>query len=60
MPTYADPADELSSPFREQQEGMQAEGERKGSWRWFNTVNRVCSGVKKVRLRSLPSTTDAS
>ncbi|GAA5922714.1 hypothetical protein JCM3775_006109 [Rhodotorula graminis] len=29
-------------------EHRQGEGERKNSWRWFHTVNRVCSGVKKT------------
>lgn len=29
-------------------EDLEAEGEKKNSWKWFNTVNRVCSGVKKV------------
>ncbi|GAA6006847.1 tRNA splicing endonuclease subunit SEN2 [Rhodotorula paludigena] len=29
-------------------EHLQGEGERKNSWRWFHTINRVCSGVKKT------------
>ncbi|GAA6028792.1 hypothetical protein JCM8097_007398 [Rhodosporidiobolus ruineniae] len=29
-------------------EHLLGEGERKNSWRWFHTVNRVCSGVKKT------------
>ena len=48
VPTYADPADALSCPFRSNYGTSLAEGESKNSWRWFNTVNRVCSGVKKV------------
>lgn len=50
MPNYVDPADAATCPFRSSNAaGMLAEGENKNSWRWFNTVNRVCSGVKKVR-----------
>ncbi|GAA5889510.1 hypothetical protein JCM6882_007054 [Rhodosporidiobolus microsporus] len=30
------------------EEHLAGEGERKNSWRWFHTVNRVCSGVKKT------------
>lgn len=48
VPTYADPADALSCPFRSNYGTSLAEGESKNSWRWFNTVNRVCSGVKKT------------
>ncbi|GAA5822313.1 hypothetical protein JCM3770_001567 [Rhodotorula araucariae] len=62
LPTYVDPADAASNPFRShsalavhQQGGadgelehLQGEGERRNSWRWFHTVNRVCSGVKKT------------
>ncbi|GAA6059751.1 hypothetical protein JCM10212_001959 [Sporobolomyces blumeae] len=68
IPTYVDPADAISSPFRttshlsvsadpelrsaleEQQENehLRGEGERRNSWKWFHTVNRVCSGVKKT------------
>ncbi|BGP41250.1 tRNA splicing endonuclease subunit sen2 [Rhodotorula kratochvilovae] len=78
LPTYVDPADAASNPFRShsalavhQQGGaegelehLQGEGERRNSWRWFHTVNRVCSGVKKTlvllhvvipSLSSLPS-----
>ena len=63
-----DPQDAQSNPFRststlaidsdpelrgdDDGEHLQGEGERKNSWRWFHTVNRVCSGVKKVRHRS--------
>ena len=39
VPTYEDPADapdEDALAYRR-------------DWRWLNTVNRVCSGVKKVR-----------
>ncbi len=50
VPTYADPADAASSPFRSSRAvELQAEGQAKDSWRWFHTINRVCSGVKKVR-----------
>lgn len=65
IPTYVDPRDAQSNPFRststlaidsdpelhaeDDGEHLQGEGERKNSWRWFHTVNRVCSGVKKVR-----------
>jgi tRNA-splicing endonuclease subunit Sen2 len=68
IPTYVDPRDAQSNPFRststlaidsdpelrgdDDGEHLQGEGERKNSWRWFHTVNRVCSGVKKVRLPS--------
>ena len=68
IPTYVDPRDAHSNPFRststlaidsdpelrggDDGEHLQGEGERKNSWRWFHTVNRVCSGVKKVRHRS--------
>ncbi|GAA5982468.1 hypothetical protein JCM11641_006125 [Rhodosporidiobolus odoratus] len=78
MPSYVDPADSLTNPFRSttsyltvdrdpdarEAEHLQGEGERKNSWRWFHTVNRVCSGVKKTLvflhvvippLSSLPS-----
>ncbi|GAA5839511.1 hypothetical protein JCM9279_005964 [Rhodotorula babjevae] len=62
LPTYVDPADAASNPFRShsalavdraggatgETEHRQGEGERKNSWRWFHTVNRVCSGVKKT------------
>ncbi|GAA5827364.1 hypothetical protein JCM11251_003781 [Rhodosporidiobolus azoricus] len=65
IPSYVDPADSLSNPFRStshlvythpennveaqlETEHLQGEGERKNSWRWFHTVNRVCSGVKKT------------
>ncbi|GAA5905706.1 hypothetical protein JCM8208_000870 [Rhodotorula glutinis] len=62
LPTYVDPADAASNPFRSHSalavdraggatgddEHRQGEGERKNSWRWFHTVNRVCSGVKKT------------
>ncbi|GAA5920647.1 hypothetical protein JCM1841_006977 [Sporobolomyces salmonicolor] len=59
VPTYVDPSDALSNPFRststlavdrdrELGEHLLGEGERKNSWRWFHTVNRVCSGVKKT------------
>ncbi|GAA5987499.1 hypothetical protein JCM10908_001979 [Rhodotorula pacifica] len=67
LPTYVDPRDAQSNPFRststlavhsdpelraaaavEDDEHLQGEGERKNSWRWFHTVNRVCSGVKKT------------
>lgn len=51
VPNYADPADALTSPFKSGTNiDLLAEGENKCSWRWFNTVNRVCSGVKKVSL----------
>lgn len=57
VPTYADPADALSSPFRSSRAvELQAEGQAKDSWRWFHTINRVCSGVKKVRPLSLHQT----
>ncbi|GAA5864810.1 hypothetical protein JCM8547_009239 [Rhodosporidiobolus lusitaniae] len=92
IPTYSDPSDALSNPFRstssylavdrdpdaraelaemgaageegEGREHLLGEGERRNSWRWFHTVNRVCSGVKKTLvflhvvippLSSLPS-----
>lgn len=63
VPSYADPADEFTSPFRSTRlknqngEGSDslAEGEGRTSWRYFNTVNRVCSGVKKVRPHPQPS-----
>ncbi|GAA5933263.1 tRNA splicing endonuclease subunit SEN2 [Sporobolomyces koalae] len=29
-------------------EHLKGEGERRNSWKWFHTVNRVCSGVKKT------------
>ncbi|GAA6019484.1 hypothetical protein JCM8202_001826 [Rhodotorula sphaerocarpa] len=66
VPTYVDPKDAASNPFRststlavhsdpelraaeqEEREHLQGEGERKNSWRWFHTINRVCSGVKKT------------
>ncbi|GAA5895476.1 tRNA splicing endonuclease subunit SEN2 [Sporobolomyces salmoneus] len=32
----------------EREEHLRGEGERRNSWRWFHTVNRVCSGVKKT------------
>ncbi|GAA5960741.1 hypothetical protein JCM8115_001815 [Rhodotorula mucilaginosa] len=64
IPTYVDPRDAQSNPFRststlaidsdpelrgdDDGEHLQGEGERKNSWRWFHTVNRVCSGVKKT------------
>lgn len=51
MPSYVDPEDERTSPFRTgSTDPDRAEGDAKSSWRWFHTVNRVCSGVKKVRL----------
>lgn len=51
VPNYADPADALTCPFKSSNNlDLLAEGENKSSWRWFNTVNRVCSGVKKVRF----------
>ncbi|TNY24336.1 tRNA-intron endonuclease [Rhodotorula diobovata] len=81
LPTYVDPADAASNPFRSHSalalhqagsggatgelEHLEGEGERKNSWRWFHTVNRVCSGVKKTLvlahvvippLSSLPAT----
>lgn len=50
VPTYADSKDEASCPFRSNYASDRvAEGEAKNSWRWFNTVNRVVSGAKKVR-----------
>lgn len=56
VPNYVDPADAATCPFRSSNAaGMLAEGENKNSWRWFNTVNRVCSGVKKVRFFRVPS-----
>ncbi|GAA5864983.1 hypothetical protein JCM3774_003929 [Rhodotorula dairenensis] len=88
IPTYVDPDDAKSNPFRSTStlavhadpdlraasidgepdgEHRQGEGERKNSWRWFHTVNRVCSGVKKTLvllyvvippLSSLPSEPD--
>lgn len=33
-----------------EREHLRGEGERRNSWKWFHTVNRVCSGVKKVRV----------
>lgn len=38
IPTYEDPADAPS----------QAVLDQRRDWKWLNTVNRVCSGVKKV------------
>lgn len=71
VPTYVDPADSASNPFRStstfavdqdqearDEEHRRGEGERKNSWRWFHTINRVCSGVKKVRARFLSSSSD--
>ncbi|BGP09293.1 tRNA splicing endonuclease subunit sen2 [Rhodotorula toruloides] len=77
VPTYVNPADSASNPFRStstfavdqdpdarDEEHRRGEGERKNSWRWFHTINRVCSGVKKTLvllhvvippLTSLPS-----
>lgn len=48
LPSYADPQDKATNPFSQGKKG--AEGEERDSWKWFNTVNRVCSGVKKARL----------
>ncbi|GAA6011846.1 hypothetical protein JCM10207_004264 [Rhodosporidiobolus poonsookiae] len=68
VPSYADPSDTRSNPFRstssylavdrdadaraaerfDAEEHLLGEGERKNSWRWFHTINRVCSGVKKT------------
>ncbi|GAA6020544.1 hypothetical protein JCM11491_000790 [Sporobolomyces phaffii] len=31
-------------------EYLRGEGERRNSWKWFHTVNRVCSGVKKTMV----------
>ncbi|POY73198.1 hypothetical protein BMF94_3531 [Rhodotorula taiwanensis] len=72
VPTYVDPRDAQSNPFRStstlavhsdpemraaverapsgDSEHLQGEGERKNSWRWFHTINRVCSGVKKTMV----------
>lgn len=51
IPNYVDPEDAKTNPFRSTFASDQlAEGEIKNSWRWFNTINRVCSGVKKVRF----------
>lgn len=51
LAVHADP--DLRAATAGEEEGgedhLQGEGERKNSWRWFHTVNRVCSGVKKVR-----------
>ncbi|KAL8287661.1 hypothetical protein RQP46_003519 [Phenoliferia psychrophenolica] len=54
VPNYADPADALTSPFRSTLASAGfgaeelAEGEAKNSWKYFSTINRVCSGVKKT------------
>ncbi|ORY41829.1 hypothetical protein BCR35DRAFT_311315 [Leucosporidium creatinivorum] len=49
VPNYADPADAETNPFRSTMVSDHlGEGETKMSWRWFNTINRVCSGVKKT------------
>ncbi|KAK4055880.1 tRNA splicing endonuclease subunit sen2 [Microbotryomycetes sp. JL221] len=50
VPNYADPQDQISSPFKSTfaSDSLLGEGERKNSWRWFHTINRVCSGVKKT------------
>ncbi|KAI5474229.1 tRNA-intron endonuclease [Pseudohyphozyma bogoriensis] len=45
VPSYVDPEDAKSSPFN-----TLAEMETRNSWKWFNTVNRVCSGVKKTLI----------
>ncbi|BGP17582.1 hypothetical protein JCM10213_001230 [Rhodosporidiobolus nylandii] len=66
VPSYVDPSDAASNPFRStssylavdrdpdaraaEQEHLLGEGERRNSWRWFHTVNRVCSGVKKTLI----------
>ena len=62
VPNYADPADALTSPFRSTlaSTGLAlAEGESKNSWKYFSTINRVCSGVKKVCPRSPPLSREA-
>jgi len=61
IPSYVNPQDSQDSPFAsnshlainadpELREHFRGEGERRSSWKWFHTVNRVCSGVKKVAL----------
>ncbi|GAA5956999.1 hypothetical protein JCM3765_006666 [Sporobolomyces pararoseus] len=44
---------ELREAYQEEQaerEHLRGEGERRNSWKWFHTVNRVCSGVKKTMV----------
>ena len=54
LAVHQDPA--LREAYQEEQsreEHLRGEGERRNSWKWFHTVNRVCSGVKKVRIGPL-------
>ncbi|KAM0786425.1 hypothetical protein ACM66B_001889 [Microbotryomycetes sp. NB124-2] len=49
VPNYVDPKDKVTNPFKSTfVSDMLGEGERRDSWRWFHTINRVCAGVKKT------------
>ncbi|KAK4047407.1 tRNA splicing endonuclease subunit sen2 [Microbotryomycetes sp. JL201] len=42
VPNYVDPSDKATNPFRSTfVSDMLGEGERRDSWRWFHTINRI-------------------